>query len=67
MHKEKIERLQADLNLKTDEVKKLKARITSMKNQMAKMDVLNKKPVQIVLNSTTPIAQINEEDVNSSS
>ena len=32
MHREKIEKLQADLALKTDEVKKLKARITSMRN-----------------------------------
>lgn len=51
MHKEKIEKLQADLSNKTEEVKKLKSRITTLKNNMAKIDMLNKKPVQIVLKS----------------
>ena len=49
MHREKIEKLQADLSNKTEEVKKLKSRITTLKNNMAKIDMLNKKPVQIVL------------------
>ena len=47
MHKDKIEKLQADLSTKTEEVKKLKSRITALKNNMAKIDMLNKKPVQI--------------------
>ena len=51
MHKEKIEKLQAELSNKTEEVKKLKSRITTLKNNMAKIDMLNKKPVQIMLKS----------------
>lgn len=44
MHKEKMEKLQRELAAKVDEVKKLKARVATLKNNMAKLEMLNKKP-----------------------
>lgn len=44
MNREKIEKLQTDLATKTEDVKKLKNRITNLKNNLARMEKLDKKP-----------------------
>jgi len=45
MHKDKIGKLQTDLNRKVEEVKKLKARITVLKTNVHKLEQLSKHPM----------------------
>ena len=49
MHREKIEKLQAELTVKCEEVKKFKSRITTLKNSVGRLENLTKKPIKIVL------------------
>ena len=44
MNRDKIEKLQTDLATKTEDVKKLKNRITNLKNNLTRMEKLDKKP-----------------------
>ena len=45
MHKDKIGKLQTDLNRKVEEVKKLKARVTVLKTNVHKLEQLSKHPM----------------------
>ena len=49
MHKEKISKLQEGLVQKTEEIKKLKNRIATLKISVTKLEQLSKKPSQIDL------------------
>ena len=53
MHKERIEKLSSELSIKTDESKKQKSRITTLKNNVSKLEQLSKKPMQINLQPST--------------
>ena len=44
MNREKIEKLQTDLATKIEDVKKLKNMIISLKNNLARVEKLEKKP-----------------------
>ncbi len=44
MNREKIEKLQTDLATKIEDVKKLKNRTISLKNNLARVEKLEKKP-----------------------
>ena len=52
--REQIEKLSSDLNNKTEEIKKLRARVATLRNNVSKLETLNKKPaLQINLNQSS--------------
>ena len=57
MHREKIEKLQAELTVKCEEVKKFKSRITTLKNSVGRLENLTKKPIKIVLTEQSVLSQ----------